>query len=607
MFTSCKSKRRRRRIDFFLTDVIESKKKKMNQFEDLPDEIILLICRYLDQFDILNSFTRLNLRLSQTINEFTQRIDLNLIPLKFVDYFQNEIFPSIDFNVRSLILNDDFQRFPIDISQFVNLESIHFRNNFSLDYLIDLKVIEINCVPPDIQNDLFQRFFYSNEHLKLTKLSLISYHGFTLTNCQLNNNLNRIEYLTINLKNNVDLFCLLSLVSSSIKHLDIQILYNGPFQSQTKQPLKLDKLRYFHLKTIFEDSIQFKQIEKLLVESFGFVECLSIESLTRDENYIDAFQWQKLFDKLIYLTNFHCSIRYRFKIVDDNQQFDKEQKILKDFSTDYWIKQRQYFVNTYSTISITNQTFLQVNNYGKLYFHTIPYPYSSIDTTIDIITAKSTFSIKRMYSNVRHLYFDGENIPIQLEDFKTLLNQFTSIHELKLDRLLIDSSSKLSSPIDLHHLNKLTIYSSHENYCLNIDFLNLSSMYNLRYLRLPQKSLLHYSFMPKQIETLILTECRDLHFDFIGNYDKLRLLKLFLSHFDRLLENNGKLIVDLIRTIYSNNQLMESLQFMCPGVNQTKVKAFEKQFNFNRTDYLNANSDGKCLTIQRSKDFFQRK
>jgi hypothetical protein len=54
----------------------------------------------------------------------------------------------------------------------------------------------------------------------------------------------------------------------------------------------------------------------------------------------------------------------------------------------------------------------------------------------------------------------------------------------------------------------------------------------------------------------------------------------------------------------NNNQIMESLQLMCHSINHTKVRTFEKQFNLQTIDYLNANYDGKCLTIQRSIDFF---
>ncbi len=202
------------------------------------------------------------------------------------------------------------------------------------------------------------------------------------------------------------------------------------------------------------------------------------------------------------------------------------------------------------------------------------------------------------------MYYDGERIPIELEKLINILDQFKSINELKLDRLIINSSSKLSKQINFRHLNKLIIYNNDEKNCFNIEFLNLSSMYNLRYIRIPQILLTDYIQMTKQLQTLILTECRDLNFHFVHKYQNLRVLKLYWNNFDRLLENNGQLLTNLIQSIYTNNQTMESLQFMCHGVNQTKVRTFEKQFNSTIKDYLNAYYDGKCLAIQRSKDFF---
>src|SRR5689334_9505522 len=98
-------------------------RKIKTQLEDLPDELLLIICRYLNKYEILNSFTCLNTRLSKTINEFTQKIDLNSIPLKLINRFLNEIFPNINSNIRSLIFDDNFERFPINIKIFNNLES----------------------------------------------------------------------------------------------------------------------------------------------------------------------------------------------------------------------------------------------------------------------------------------------------------------------------------------------------------------------------------------------------------------------------------------------------------------------------------------------------
>jgi hypothetical protein len=64
--------------------------------------------------------------------------------------------------------------------------------------------------------------------------------------------------------------------------------------------------------------------------------------------------------------------------------------------------------------------------------------------------------------------------------------------------------------------------------------------------------------------------------------------------------------MNLIKSIYTENNTLESLQLMCHGANQAKVKLFEKRFNLSHNDYLNAVYDRKCLTIQRSIDFFHQ-
>jgi hypothetical protein len=157
--------------------------------------------------------------------------------------------------------------------------------------------------------------------------------------------------------------------------------------------LKLDKLRYFHLKTTFEDSIKFKQLEKFLIESFSCLEYLSIETLTRDEDYINGYQWETCFSKLIYLKAFVCSIRYRYRINEDDDQQMREENLLNSFSTHFWLNQRKWFISFYSTTNQNHSTnSFKINDYRKLFLYTIPYPYQFMDATIDINKTKSTIN-----------------------------------------------------------------------------------------------------------------------------------------------------------------------------------------------------------------------
>lgn len=592
------------------------------RLEHLPDELLIEICRYLNIFEILHSFTRLNTRFSKTIDEFTRMIDLNSIPLRFINHFLHDIFPHINSNIRRLIFPDDLRRFPLDLDLFDRLECVHYSNNFDENFPRNIEEIQIDLVANDLQSSLLEILFSSKRYFNLQTLSLYSYHGFTFSNIQLNNS-TQIKSLKINLKNNVDLFELLHFVSSSIEYLNIHILYNGPFKSSLskEKQLKLDNLRSFHLKTTFEDSIKFKELDKFLLQSFRCLEHLSIETLTRDSSYVDGYQWEKLLIQLIHLKQFVFSIRFRFPIDESYDHQLREQKFFQSFSTDFWLNQRKWFINSYSTIPNFERTcHYRTKIYGKLFLHSIPFPYESLDATIDLNRGRSTMDLcfdrlefepnifwKRIYSNVRHLYYDGEGIPIDIQQFQSILHQFKYLKELKLDRLIIDSSasiSKISYPIKLSHLNKLIIYNDDEKVAFDLLLLNLSSISNLRYVRIPQILLPDYAQMPKQLETLILTECRDCNFDFVHRYQYLRRLRLFLNNFDRLLDNYGQLLNQLIKSVYTNNQTMESLQLMCHGVSQTKVKAFEKQFNSNPMDYLTANYDGKSLTIERLIDFY---
>ena len=68
--------------------------------------------------------------------------------------------------------------------------------------------MKLDLVSVDLQIDLLKELFSSNKYSNLKSLSLSSFHGFTFSNIQLINS-TEIENLTINLKNNIDLFLLI--------------------------------------------------------------------------------------------------------------------------------------------------------------------------------------------------------------------------------------------------------------------------------------------------------------------------------------------------------------------------------------------------------------
>ena len=49
----------------------------LSKLEDLPDEILIEICIYLNTIDVINAFGQLNSRLERTISQYRRDADLH--------------------------------------------------------------------------------------------------------------------------------------------------------------------------------------------------------------------------------------------------------------------------------------------------------------------------------------------------------------------------------------------------------------------------------------------------------------------------------------------------------------------------------------------------
>jgi len=61
--------------------------------EELPDEILLLICRYLSSTDVLFCFYELNSRLTQMISGYSRHVVIAQVPYKQFTYICASILP----------------------------------------------------------------------------------------------------------------------------------------------------------------------------------------------------------------------------------------------------------------------------------------------------------------------------------------------------------------------------------------------------------------------------------------------------------------------------------------------------------------------------------
>src|SRR5690349_6745870 len=103
-----------------------------SHFEQLPDEILLWICRYLSSTDIFYSFYGLNYRLSRTINGFCQHVVVGQVPFQRFDYICQSILPKIGMNIYSLVVSNDWkgvlsQRFLNYFGDKMSFEFPHLR------------------------------------------------------------------------------------------------------------------------------------------------------------------------------------------------------------------------------------------------------------------------------------------------------------------------------------------------------------------------------------------------------------------------------------------------------------------------------------------------
>ncbi|CAF2537512.1 unnamed protein product [Rotaria sp. Silwood2] len=74
-------------------------------FEELPDEIILEICRFLSSTDVLYSLFNLNSRLNRTIFIYRQHVVLRRTSFIQFEYVCLNVLPTIGSTIRSLSIN----------------------------------------------------------------------------------------------------------------------------------------------------------------------------------------------------------------------------------------------------------------------------------------------------------------------------------------------------------------------------------------------------------------------------------------------------------------------------------------------------------------------
>lgn len=177
-------------------------------FEDFPDEIFLLICRYLSQLNILDSFSNLNKRFNQTITFYRENIFLSHLTHGELEHFLEHHLCTLASNVSSMYINNSSmvnlgkifenkfdkidQQFPrltrldfhqIDIETLENL-SWRFNTMTSLRQLnIDITKDRLSSMPIQFDEFLCGKLFSPSNQFECLTLNLHEYqfnlHSFT--------------------------------------------------------------------------------------------------------------------------------------------------------------------------------------------------------------------------------------------------------------------------------------------------------------------------------------------------------------------------------------------------------------------------------------------
>ncbi len=306
--------------------------------EELPDELLLLICRYLSSTDILFSFYGLNSRLSQTISGFCQHVVLAQVPFKQFNYICTSILPNISTNICSLVVSNDWKgvlskiflkyfgekmslTFPrlkrLIVTTFLISSLISFLDCLhNLHELCEIKIMSLyemdnkSSIEPET---LLHRIFTANNN----RLTSILFDDDSLAfsyKKKIPMNYPHIEKLIIELKTLNDLHRLLTVLPQlKFIHVTLNEEYFGFHEEMQLVPITT--LKHFHLRSF----VHFWNLVELasILKRIPYVQELIIEiSTDYDIRLIDGSEMFSHISPLS-LTKFSYFLQF-----DDSSSFD---------------------------------------------------------------------------------------------------------------------------------------------------------------------------------------------------------------------------------------------------------------------------------------------
>ena len=417
--------------------------------EILSNELFLEIFEYLSTVHLFQSFSTLNLRLTNllTLHFQTHGFNLQSSSKYHFDRICGDYLPSILDRITSLRLSDDDDT-PNQINHFFSL-GVSFR---SLIYLKSLSIHRFSSFNywKTILNELHHLPHLI--HLTITRHIILFNEEYDIEIIDCINRLSNLVFCHLDITNDSECcFSTPAIHSTSLKYLSL------PYLECTSQQLVTFIQHTTNLQTLVTRvSNPVKILPSLPVCSFPLMKTLkltfdgSFESIRNLlsimpnlvhlkinilSSYINGYQWEDLISNhLSHLTTFHMKMS-TFTITKDSRD-EEINKILQSFQNSFWLEEHQWYIQCYySTLkSLTN-----------VHVYTLPYSFPDL-FYLDDAQVKSTCSKNNQssFDRVKNLYYSSNLSkrisPIYLNRIRYLYLSFPFDHLLqsilsKFDRL----------------------------------------------------------------------------------------------------------------------------------------------------------------------------
>ena len=541
-------------------------------FERLPDEIILEICLYLRNFDVINAFGQLNGRLNRTISQFRRHSGTYHLTLSQFHRWYTHLQPSLVNDIVSLVLcnwNSPgqihlFNQWTAHLScldqLFPNIKQLRLIDfsNDDTDILrklstLDTILIDSDALKPLLQSTqhLLDRYLFSSStpfheiRLWVGKDGIRFRHG---PSNAVNTHLHRLTIVVARLD---DLILLLKRTPNLVK-ICVQINeFSSHIHPQSIHPAIMPRhLTDFHIQTYDPKVLTFEDLFVMVIH-MPTLTLLSLDVDTRDLDYGDGVCWTILLSRLPNLKHLYFKIRL-------------------------WIGTGLSPIDINPFLESFARTELSVSCYADrrvLHIDTVPYDMRKLETSMGMNTSPAASAAKRVNIDAcpsracgfQLLSLVGRHEPTSLNHCLRVVRQFSSVRALDFQSINIskentESLDLIQQPLYLPHLVVAMFFRSTRSEINTRLFLSLVTNRevtpSLRGLTVTYGDLVHLcKRLPNQrfdrIQELLLinnsTDGRIIHVDMD------RVLQAFpsVTHFSLAMHSSRAINRDIERIIHS--------------------------------------------------------